>query len=72
MKKPTVWKANMQLGLIWLSGNAQSIGVSGSALVGVKHWNNQLEFSGGDWPPLAEVNEAMRQSREHLNSLGLE
>ena len=47
VKKPTVWKANMQLGLIWLTGNTQSIGVSGLALVGFKHWNNQLEISGG-------------------------
>jgi L-ribulose-5-phosphate 3-epimerase len=31
----------------------------------------ELEFQGEPWPPLAEVNEAMRQSREHLNSLGL-
>lgn len=31
----------------------------------------ELEFQGEPWPSLAEVNEAMRQSREHLNSLGL-
>jgi sugar phosphate isomerase/epimerase len=31
----------------------------------------EIEFQGGDWPPLSEVNEAMRQSREHLNRLGL-
>ena len=45
--KPTVWKANMSLGLVWLAGNAQSLGFSGSALVGVKHYNNQVELSGG-------------------------
>jgi hypothetical protein len=45
--KPTVWKANMQLGLVWLAGNAQSIGTSGAGLLGVKHWNNQFELSGG-------------------------
>jgi L-ribulose-5-phosphate 3-epimerase len=31
----------------------------------------ELEFTGEPWPPLADVNEAMRQSRVHLNSLGL-
>lgn len=31
----------------------------------------ELEFSGEPWPPLGEVNDAMRVSREHLNSLGL-
>jgi hypothetical protein len=37
----------MSAGLVWLAGNSQSIGFSGSALVGVKHWNNQFELSGG-------------------------
>jgi sugar phosphate isomerase/epimerase len=32
----------------------------------------ELEFSGEPWPPLQEVNEAMRQSYEHLRSLGLQ
>jgi L-ribulose-5-phosphate 3-epimerase len=31
----------------------------------------ELEFQGEPWPPLAEVNEAMRRSREHLSGLGL-
>jgi L-ribulose-5-phosphate 3-epimerase len=31
----------------------------------------ELEFQGEPWPPLDEVNESMRRSREHLNSLGL-
>jgi L-ribulose-5-phosphate 3-epimerase len=31
----------------------------------------ELEFQGEPWPPLAEVNEAMRRSYEHLRSLGL-
>jgi sugar phosphate isomerase/epimerase len=31
----------------------------------------ELEFQGEPWPPLAEVNQAMQQSREHLNALGL-
>jgi L-ribulose-5-phosphate 3-epimerase len=32
----------------------------------------ELEFQGEPWPALAEVTEAMRESREHLNTLGLE
>ena len=32
----------------------------------------ELEFTGEPWPPLDEVNEAMRRSREHLNRLGLQ
>jgi len=32
----------------------------------------ELEFQGEPWPPLADVTEAMRRSREHLNALGLE
>jgi len=31
----------------------------------------ELEFQGEPWPPLDEVNEAMRRSREHLAGLGL-
>ena len=31
----------------------------------------ELEFQGEPWPPLAEVTEAMRRSREHLLALGL-
>ena len=31
----------------------------------------EIEFQGEPWPPLAEVNAAMRGSREHLNGLGL-
>jgi L-ribulose-5-phosphate 3-epimerase len=30
----------------------------------------ELEFRGEPWPPLGEVTEAMRRSREHLNGLG--
>jgi hypothetical protein len=45
--KPTVWKANMTAGLVFVTGNAQSLGFSGTALVGVKHWNNELTLSGG-------------------------
>jgi L-ribulose-5-phosphate 3-epimerase len=32
----------------------------------------EIEFGGEPWPPLAEVTAAMRRSREHLASLGLE
>jgi L-ribulose-5-phosphate 3-epimerase len=32
----------------------------------------ELEFTGEPWPPLAEVNEAMRRSCEYLGSLGLQ
>lgn len=31
----------------------------------------ELEFTGEPWPPLADVNEAMRRSYEHLHALGL-
>jgi len=31
----------------------------------------ELEFTGEPWPPLADVNESMRRSREHLQELGL-
>jgi L-ribulose-5-phosphate 3-epimerase len=31
----------------------------------------ELEFQGEPWPPLADVNEAMRRSYEHLRGLGL-
>jgi len=31
----------------------------------------EIEFSGEPWPPLPEVNAAMRGSREHLNRLGV-
>ncbi len=32
----------------------------------------ELEFSGEPWPPLAEVNAAMKRSYEHLRGLGLQ
>jgi len=34
-------------------------------------YSTELEFTGEPWPPLNEVNEAMRRSYEHLESLGL-
>ena len=45
--KPTVYKANVTLGLVWVAGNAQSIGTSGTALFSVKHYNNEFTFNGG-------------------------
>ncbi len=47
VKKPTIWKANITAGLVWIDGNVQSLGFSGTGLLSVKHWNNQLTFSGG-------------------------
>jgi putative salt-induced outer membrane protein YdiY len=47
VKKPTVWKANMTLGLTWIDGNAQSIGFSATGLTSVKHWNNEFTFNVG-------------------------
>ena len=32
----------------------------------------ELEFSGEPWPPLADMNDAMKRSYEHLRSLGLQ
>jgi len=47
LKKPTIWTANMTLGLVWVAGNAQSLGFSASALGGVKHYNNEWTLGGG-------------------------
>ena len=40
-------------------------------LVTTAHYSVEIEFEGEPWPPLDEVTEAMRRSREHLTSLGL-
>jgi hypothetical protein len=45
--KPTVWHANITAGLVWVAGNAESIGVSGTGLASVKHWNNEWTLNGG-------------------------
>jgi putative salt-induced outer membrane protein YdiY len=47
VKKPTVWKANLTLGLTYVHGNAESIGVTGTGLFGVKRYNNEFTLSGG-------------------------
>ncbi len=44
--KPWVYKANASLGLIWAAGNSQSIGVSGNALFGFRHFNDAFELFG--------------------------
>jgi len=47
VKKPTVWKANMTLGLTWIDGNAQSVGFSATAFASMKHWSNELSLNVG-------------------------
>ena len=47
VKKPIEIHANMTAGLVWVAGNAQSIGVSGTALFSLKHWNDEWTLSGG-------------------------
>jgi putative salt-induced outer membrane protein YdiY len=46
-KKPTVWKANMTLGLVYIDGNARSFGFSATGLASVKHWNNEFALNVG-------------------------
>jgi putative salt-induced outer membrane protein YdiY len=46
-KKPTIWQANMTLGVTWIAGNAQSIGVSATGFASMKHWNNELSLNIG-------------------------
>src|SRR5262245_60580285 len=47
VKKPTIWKANMTLGLTWIDGNAQSVGFSATGSASMKHWNNEVSFNVG-------------------------
>jgi putative salt-induced outer membrane protein YdiY len=47
VKKPTLWKANMTLGLTWIDGNAQSVGFSATGSASMKHWNNELSLNVG-------------------------
>ncbi len=47
LKKPTVWKANMTLGLTWIAGNSDSIGLSATGFASVKHYNNEVAFNVG-------------------------
>jgi len=46
-KKPTIWQANMTLGLTWIAGNAQSLGFSATGFASMKHWNNELSLNVG-------------------------
>ena len=39
----TVWKANAQLGVIYISGNSESLGFSASAGGSMKHYHNAFE-----------------------------
>jgi putative salt-induced outer membrane protein YdiY len=40
----TVWKANVQLGFLWVSGNAESVGGSLAAKVSYRHKFDELEL----------------------------
>jgi putative salt-induced outer membrane protein YdiY len=42
VKKPTIWKASLTLGVIWLSGNTESVGMNATGAFSVKHWNNEV------------------------------
>lgn len=46
-KKATEIHANMTVGLTWLTGNAQSIGGSGTGLLSIRHYHNEFTFNGG-------------------------
>ena len=41
------WKANVTFGLVYVSGNAQSLGLSGTALVSARRYDNEFTLSGG-------------------------
>jgi putative salt-induced outer membrane protein YdiY len=41
------WKANMTFGLVWVAGNAQSLGMSGTGLLAARRGNNEWTLSGG-------------------------
>lgn len=45
--KPTVWHANLTLGLVWVAGNAQSLGLSGTGVASVRHYDDELTLGGG-------------------------
>lgn len=44
--KPWVLKANASVGLVWATGNSQSIGFSGNGLFSAKHYANQWTLFG--------------------------
>lgn len=41
------WKANMTFGLVYVAGNAQSLGMSGTGLVSGRRVNNEWTLTGG-------------------------
>jgi hypothetical protein len=43
----TVWKANATFGLVWVAGNAESLGMSGTGLVSARRGNNEWGLVGG-------------------------
>ncbi len=45
--RATTWRANMTFGLVWVAGNAQSLGLSGTGLAGVRHYDNEWSLTGG-------------------------
>lgn len=45
--KATTWRANMTLGLVWVAGNAQSLGLSGTGLLSMRHYDNEFALTGG-------------------------
>lgn len=45
-QRPTIWKADVAAGLVWVTGNSQSLGVTGQFLGSVRHYNNEFTLNG--------------------------
>ncbi len=43
----TVWKANLTFGLVYVDGNAQSLGLSGTGLISARRGDNEFTLNGG-------------------------
>jgi len=43
----TSWKANMTFGLVYVAGNAQSLGLSGTGLLSARRFHNEWTVTGG-------------------------
>jgi putative salt-induced outer membrane protein YdiY len=43
----TSWKANMTFGLVYVAGNAESLGLSGTGLLSARRGNNEWTLTGG-------------------------
>src|SRR5690349_10903907 len=41
------FKANMTFGLVWVAGNAESLGVSGTGLLSARRGDNEWSLTGG-------------------------